>query len=201
MAKRGTLFSIGFLLILIGVGAADALLTDFRIFGEVEIPSAEESNGNTPRTIEFDPAESVIKAQGPNVLELLVAKKCTFAEVENESLLEMIIKDENPVHAYTLVHDGDRAGLVAWTESARVKVYFLALKEALHTSFSSNVSDLIDETKREPGKPTYNLLTFFDPAISEERLVFVRSRERLYELHIAEGNDDLMFELVEELTR
>jgi len=201
MAKRGTLFSIGLLLILIGVGVTDALLTDFRIFGEVETAPSEKPAENTPQTIEFNPSKPVSITQGPNVLEALVARKYTFADVKNESLLEMIITDETPVHAYTLLHDGDRAGLLAWTESSRVKVYFLSLKEALHTSFSANVSDLIDETKNEPGKPTYNLLTFFDPAISEERLVFVRSRERLYELHIAEGNDDLMFELVEELTR
>ena len=52
-----------------------------------------------------------------------------------------------------------------------------------------------------PGRPTRNLLTFLDPGLSSERIVFVRVRERLYELHVAPGKDDVLFELVEALTQ
>jgi len=77
---------------------------------------------------------------------------------------------------------------------------FLALKESLHGLFSPDMRDLLDENQAPEGKPPRNFLTFLDPAISEERLVFVRVRERLYEFHIAQAKEDAMYKLVETLT-
>ena len=91
--------------------------------------------------------------------------------------------------------------MISWLETPDVKILFLALKEALHSSFSPELQDLVDEKQQRRGKPPRELLTFLDPAISEERLAFVRVRDRLYELHIPEGMDDAIFGLIEELTK
>jgi len=98
------------------------------------------------------------------------------------------------------VKDGDRIGLIAWADSPQVKIYLLALKEALHSTFSPEMRDLVDEAQEREGKALRNLLTFLDPAINEERVVFIRIRERLYEFHVAEGKDAVVFDLIETLT-
>jgi len=77
----------------------------------------------------------------------------------------------------------------------------LALKEALHTTFSPEMRDLVDEVQTREGRPPRNLLTFLDPAINSERVVFIRVRERLYEFHIAPGRDDSIYDLIESLTQ
>ncbi|MBU0767021.1 hypothetical protein KKF55_04575 [Patescibacteria group bacterium] len=188
-----TVITLGLVVVLVGLGTADILLTDARL----PEPDVSAQNNPTLRPPTERPTE---QTYGPNILETIVAQRLTFEKTGESSLIERIITDGTTVESRTLIKDGDRIGLAAWAESPRVKVYFLALKEALHTSFSPNVQDLIDETQREPGRPIQNLLTFFDPAISEDRLVFVRVRERLFEFHIAKGKDDMLFELIENLT-
>jgi hypothetical protein len=99
-----------------------------------------------------------------------------------------------------LLMDGDRAGLLAWIETPSVKQVFLVLKESLHILFTPEVRDLLDEVQTTPGKAPRNFLTFRDPGISEERLVFVRVRERLFEFHIAPLKEDAIYKLVEALS-
>lgn len=186
--------TLGLIVVLFGLGTADALFTD------ILLPSSDTKRADP---VIKPPSQSTVKqgSFGPNVMETIVSKRFTFDDTGESSLIELIITDGTAVESRTLIKNGDRVGFVAWAESPRVKVYFLALKEALHTSFSPKVQDLIDETQREPGRPIQNLLTFFDPAISEDRLVFIRVRERLFEFHIAEGKDDVLFGLIEELTK
>jgi len=78
---------------------------------------------------------------------------------------------------------------------------YLALKEALHTAFTVNVQNLLDETQRRENRPIRNLLTFIDTGLFPERMVFVRVRERLYEFHVKEGSSEEIFNLIEELTQ
>ncbi|MCF7844691.1 MAG: hypothetical protein K9M03_02590 [Kiritimatiellales bacterium] len=187
--------TLGLIVVLFGLGTADALFTQARL---------PDPDANPSVAVIRPPDERptmVQKTYGPDIMETIVSQRFAFDKTGETSLIERIITDGTAVESLTLMKDGDRIGLAAWTESPRVKVYFLALKEALHTSFSPQVQDLIDETQREPGRPIQNLLTFFDPAISEERLVFVRVRERLFEFHIAQGKDDVLFGLIEELTK
>ncbi|MBU2213949.1 hypothetical protein KKC44_01485 [Patescibacteria group bacterium] len=189
-----TLVTLGLIVVLVGLGTADA------IFTEARLPSIEPAD---QEPVIRPPSQPTVtqKSYGPNVLETIVSQRFTFSNTGESGLIERIITDGTKVESRTLIKDGDRSGLIAWTDSPRVKVYFLALKEALHTSFSPQVQDLIDETQREPGRPIQNLLTFFDPAISEDRLVFIRVRERLFEFHIAKDKDDVLFGLIEELTK
>ncbi|MDA1209182.1 MAG: hypothetical protein O2904_04100 [bacterium] len=146
-------------------------------------------------------AVGVQKSSGPDVLETLVRTGFSFTDNKDTTLLSQIIPaDIAEVQAHVLMKDNDRVGLLAWTESLQVKVYFIALKEALHSTFSPKMQDLVDETQTREDRPPRNLLTFLDPAISEERIVFVRIRERLYEFHVSKGKDEEIFELIEALT-
>ncbi|MBU0458280.1 hypothetical protein KJ652_04420 [Patescibacteria group bacterium] len=192
--------AIGIVAILLILGTADALLTD-AVLPQAQVPEMPtQPLPPPPKPPNTTSTNGIQRTSGPNVLDTLINNRFTFDSSREDSLIGMIISDGTEVNSRVLIKDGDRAGFIAWTESPRVKVYYLALKEALHTSFTPNVHDLIDETKRQLGKPVTNLLTFMDPGISEDRLVFIRVRERLFEFHIPEGKDDLIFELVEKLT-
>ncbi len=183
--------TIGLLIILIALGTADALLTD------VKLP---ETNQVTPPPTQPINQPSNIPVKQADIYQVLSLKQFTFQDTQEDSLLSMIIEDGTPVNTKVLIKDGDRSGFIAWVESSQVKVYFLSLKEALHSSFTPQIKDLIDETQRREGKPVRNLLSFFDPGISPERIVFVRVRNRLFEFHFPKEMDDKMFELFEELT-
>ncbi|MBM3228248.1 hypothetical protein FJZ27_05335 [Candidatus Peribacteria bacterium] len=147
-------------------------------------------------------AGGVRKALGPDVLTLLTTQGFERQDSNELSILRTVIpSQEATVSQYVLLTGGDRAGLIAWTESPNVKHYFLALKEALHASFSPHIKDLRDEAQRLPGKPPRNFLTFFDVALSPERIVFLRVRERLYEIRVTEGHEEAIFALVDALTQ
>lgn len=193
------LVTAAFLLCLVGIGSADALFTR----NLTMLPSL----GDTPEVTLPLPSEEptpdgggIAKQSGPNMVEVLQALGIEQSQTEETSIIRRVIPEEMPVQTIVLLKDGDRIGMVSWAESPLVKTYFLALKEALHTSFTAQMTDLVDETQRPEGKPVRNFLTFLDPGLSPERLVFIRVRERMYEFHIGEGKDAEMFLLVDALT-
>lgn len=140
------------------------------------------------------------KKSGTDPLAIVSQLNFTAEETDQRSLLSAVVKEPSLVTTRVLLQDGDRAGLLAWIETPNVKEVFLVLKDSLATLFSPEVRDLLDEMQAPEGKPPRNFLTFLDPALSEERFVFVRVRERLYEFHIAPGKDEAMYKLVEALT-
>jgi hypothetical protein len=84
--------------------------------------------------------------------------------------------------------------------SADVKTIFTNLRKSLRISFSPDLKDVIDETQSEPGKPPRDVLSFLDPAIAPDRLLFVRIRQRLYEFHVTAGSEKDVNELIDALT-
>ena len=148
------------------------------------------------------PVGGVRKSQGPDVLESLINNQFTFTDSREKMILQKVIpQGETILNTKVLLLNGDRAGSIAWVSSPNVKKYYLVLKEALHSAFTPDVSDLLDETQRREGHPTRNLLTFLDPGLSQERVVFIRVRERLYEFRVAEGASEAIFDLIEDLTK
>lgn len=199
-----TVVASGILLLLFGIGLADALLLEQDILADwrqpqppVEVTGQVQSSSSQTSL----PTEGVQKLAEPNVAHVLQVTGFSTASTDEITLIEQIVPPElASTEKLILLKDGDRAGVMAWVDSSQVKIFFLALKEALHTTFSAEVQDLVDETQQRAGKPTRNLLTFRDPEISEERVVFIRIRKRLYEFHVADGMDQTIFELVETLT-
>lgn len=197
MAPRNKLIvTLALLLFLGGLGAADYLYR-----GNEYVASVGGDGGQpTDRHPADLPPGAVAKNTGPSVEQVIAQEGLSAGESADLSLLGQVVTDGTPVRTITLLHDGDRAGSVIWVETGRVKDHFIALKDALINSFSPEMRDLRDETVTEPGKPVRNVLTFTDPALSEERIVFVRVRERLFEFHVAKEKEATMNAFIEALT-
>lgn len=193
MTIRTKVIATGIVLaLLIGLTAADALVNTSGL--RAYLPDfAMKSDGTAP-------VGGTAKMSGPNVAQAVIDGGFTVEQSAELSLIEQIVGDKGKVEGLKILKDGDRAGSITWVESADVKTYFASLKESLLSSFSLNVRDLRDTTDARSGMPVRNILTFTDPALSEEQLTFVRVRERLYEFHIAQGKEDTMNAVMEALT-
>ncbi len=216
------------LVLLGGLGAADYLLAGGRLTADVtteetegtertevleeieptgdtrqnEVP--EETGATTPgaetgETV-LAPAGAVAKNQGITVEQAAQQEGFTMQDTAELTLLSQIITENVRIRSAVLLKDGDRAGSVAWVESPDVKNIFVVLKDSLITAFSPQMRDLRDETLQETGAPVRNILTFLDPSLSEERILFVRVRERLFEFHIASKQEEAMQTFVDRLT-
>lgn len=205
MTPRAKLAVTFVLLALLGsLGAADYYLSGsqyaaFLTQGAGDTPDDVVDVATTP-TDSTVPAGAVAKAKGPNVEDIAREQSMELRPGNDLTLLAQVASDGPAVQSFALMKDQDRIGSVAWIESSAVKETFTALKEALIAAFSPGLQDLKDETIQGADKPTRNLLTFLDPSLSEERIVFIRVRERLYEFHVALGKEPAMNEFVEIVT-
>lgn len=198
MTQRTKLFTTLTLLVLLGaLGAADYFLTDNEYASL--LTSQEDTEPNAAENGEEPSGAGVAKQTGPDVLATIEEQNLTAVKSSDLTLLTQIVTEEE-VHSYALLRDGDRVGSITWVESPGVKQLFIALKEALLPAFSSGLMNLKDTTLLEEGKPIRNLLTFFDPAIGEEQMVFVRVRERLFEFQISSKQEGSMQPLIDALT-
>ena len=200
-----SLIASGILVIMLAFGITDALLLEQDILADWRTPVPAEPTEQTANSSASSqanvPLEGVQKLAEPDVTQVLQVLGFEQTAVDEITLIEQIVPSElAETEKYVILKNGDRAGIIAWVDSSQVKMFFLALKEALHSTFSPQVQDLVDETQQRASKPTRNILTFKDPQISEERVVFVRIRQRLYEFRVADGMDQPLFELVETLT-
>jgi hypothetical protein len=180
------------LLTLGAVAAADFLMTEGGLASVAQW-------GNGGPAIDTSSSEGTVKTEGPDPEEIAKELGLELEETTEQSLMAQVIGDREEVQARAILSGNDRAGAVTWVDSSQAKTYFIALKEALLSAFSPKVSELRDETHQEPGRPVINILTFVDPALSNERLTFVRVRERLYEFHVTAGKEQVMVEFIEAL--
>ncbi len=144
---------------------------------------------------------STKKASGINVENVFTTLQLVLQPTGEASFLLLTAPDKSQVKTSILLRNNDRAFLVSWLESSDVKAIFAGLKQALQEQFSSKVTDLIDETRTPENGPPVDYLSFIDPVLSPERIVFLRVRSRLFELHIAKNGDDIQEALVSELSR
>lgn len=183
--------AIGLCSFLLVAAAADMFLTR-----ESPFPAPSSTNepqvpdGNEPTDEELGSIDTVS-----------VVEDLGFEIQENtETFFTERLVGEGQVDSMILLKNGDRAGLVAWTASSDAPKLYSALKEALHETFSPDVHDLVDEIHDNPGEVKRMILTFQDPALSEERLVFIQVRNELFEFHVPIGKEEVMFEAIEALT-
>lgn len=202
MSAAAKLFTaILFFSFLVFLGSVDAIVTGERIV----LPEARESTATPPFSAPRDgragsAKPAVAKREGPDV-EAVIARAGYGTEENSErNLLAEIVPALTTVHTKIIFREGDRLSFIAWTEARDSKMTFFALKEALHKSFSPQVSDLIDEHQVRGKRAPRSVLTFIDPSIHTERLLFVRSRGRLYEFHVPQGNEDAVYALIDALT-
>ncbi len=173
---------MAFTLILLTFGTADYLLTR----STLRLPS---------------PA-GVTKQVGPDVLAAAESLGFTIAETTEQNLLPHVIPPgaRSTFSAHVLLKDNDRAATIGWIDAPDVKSIFTALRKTLRLSFSDALEDLVDETQSQSGKPPRDVLSFRDPAIHPDRLLFVRIRERLYEFHVTAGQEREIDMLIDALT-
>ena len=188
------LTAVGFVAVLVTLGTTDAFLTR----GTMKLPS--------PLTADLmgegDAApKGVMKNEGLPVDAILQSQQLEGVGTSQKSLLERVVRNPSEVTTQILLKDNDRIALFSRVETPSAKTYFSALKDALHSSFSSAVTDLRDETELSSTRPARNILTFKDPAIAEERIILLRVRQRLFEFHVAEGKEADVQALVEALSQ
>jgi len=202
---------VGFVAMLVVLATADAMLMVqapplsalMQIWQKPEVPSQPEiQEPATEEPTVRTPDGGVPKTTGPDVRAVL--ERFGFVQQQTNELLllrELMAAEETGIEASALLVENDRAGAIAWVETPKVKVYFLALKEALHGAFTPELTDLVDETQHVEGRPPRNILTFLDPGISEERIAFFRVREQLYEVHMAKEYEAELFAILDELSQ
>ncbi len=135
-------------------------------------------------------------------MNAVLAKLQLVSKETNEaSFILLTVPDRATVKTSVLLRNNDRAFLFSWIESDDVKILFAALKQTLQEQFSGKVTELVDETRSPTNGAPVDYLSFLDPALSAERIVFFRIRNRLYELHVAENGDELLEQLVAELSK
>lgn len=181
------------LLALAGIAGADYMLTGTSLPARLALTGNEEANPTPQNT-----ATPVAKSSGPAVQTVMTEAGLEVTASEEPTFLSQIIS--KGLTSVAVLKGGDRAGSATWIESPDVKNSFIALKDGLLESFSAGLRDLKDTTEQEPGHPVRNILRFTDPALSDEELVFVRVRERLFEFHIAPGSEETMEGLIDALT-
>jgi len=164
-------------------------------------PSTTGSGTISPGPRVVKKGVSLKKYTGPVIENVLASLQLIKVETNEASLLQLIAPEGLSVRTNVLLLNNDRAALFSWTESDDVKTLFSALKQALQEQFSPKVQDLIDETSTQENGPPVGILSFFDPAISAEKVVFLRVRTRLYELHFAKEKEGMMNRLIAELSR
>ena len=186
------LTTAGFTVLLLLLGTSDAVLTQ-----NINIlPATEQAARKDP----VQPDTGVVRRNGEDVFEILNALGIVTESTREESLLQQIVPDGTKVEQRVILHLNDRLGFFGWVETADVKVYLSALKDALRSSFSSQMRDLVDEVQERDGKPVRDVLSFYDPAIHEERILFVRVRQRLLEFHVPAGREEKIQEVMDALT-
>ncbi len=145
-----------------------------------------------------DEAAPVAKKSGPDIPALL--QELNFdARLQRESnLLEQVTPVGLAIDYRTLFDDG-RFASIAWIDGAQAKRSFTDLKQKLLQTFSPQLQELVDETTQDPEGPVVNRLSFIDPAISPDRFIFLRVRERLYEIHVTPGREERLTGLLQAL--
>lgn len=165
-------------------------------------PTAEESDEDEDTQPTPAATRGVAKNNGAMPAQVAAQQGLSLQETtgKENAILPGLIAGAVPVYSSAILADGDRAGSVTWTQTPQAKIYFVSLKESLLSAFSKDVKDLEDRTEQEPGKPVRNVLQFQDPALGEEKIVFVRVRERILEFHLTPGKEEVMQRLIDGLS-
>jgi hypothetical protein len=144
---------------------------------------------------------STKKKAGIDVPLVLSELQLITQPTEEAGFLSFMMKDASGVKIWVLLRNNDRAYLFSWIDSPDAKTIFGSLKQALSEQFSGKLTDLIDETRAPTEGPPVDILSFFDPTLSPEKIVFLRVRTRLYEIHTAKNGEETLDSLVAKLSK
>lgn len=182
------LTALGYIAFLVALGVTDATFT----------------SGMTiyPRNVyQVTRVETGIARQrDPDVFATLQELKIETSATQKESLLSRIVPSQIPLTSRVLLQNNEGLGFFSYVESPDVRAFFMALKDALHQSFSKDVRDVVDIMEAPENRPVRNVLSFVDPSLSSDKIILVRVRSRLYEFHVPEAKEPVIRALIEKLT-
>lgn len=219
-------FAFAFVLLLsaaiVGIGGADFWLKEReRIVAQQEDASGEDQPTTIPDPLPQEQAvppqslptessssrravkkgQSTKKRQARGVDAAFAALGLTQEQTREISLLQVTSPTNVSVNTIVLLQNNDRAMLFAWLDSNDAKTIFAALKENLQATFSAQVRDLVDQTLTPADGAVTDVLSFVDPALSSENIIFGRTRTRVYEIHVTRGKEQLAKDLIAELAK
>lgn len=166
---------------------------------ETEAPITETTASSSSRRI-VKKGVSTKKKSGIDVPATLASLQLMTTPTSEKSLLSLSVQGVK-VESMILLFNNDRAALFSWIESDDVKTIFSSLKQTLQEQFSPELTGLTDTTQTPPSGPPVDILSFKDPAIAPEIVLFTRVRNRLYEFHIAETGPEVISRLIGELSK
>ncbi len=184
-----------------------AMLQERAANGGEEEPTAMQQSSSSSQTGASSSASTVVrkgvstrKKSGVDVNAVLASLQLIPQQSTEASLLELTAQGIG-TQTMVLLQNNDRAALFSWIESDDVKMIFSSLKQALQEQFSPKLKELIDETKTQENGPPVDVLSFTDPAISPEKVLFLRVRNRLYEFHIVPKSEEVIEQLIAALSK
>lgn len=183
---RRFLLGSGSVLLLVGLGVADSMVFHPLPSSAVSVLPSSQEAGSGETT--------------DRVLSLLSQSGFTGQVSAEDTLLQQVAAGETPTMTLVLLAENDRSGLLSWMSSPDAHLSFSALKEALSGAFSPDLEDLRDEREELPGGRTRDILSFRDPALSQERITIVLTGDVLYEFHISAGHEERIAALIDALT-
>ncbi len=142
----------------------------------------------------------IARQRDPDVFEVFQEMGIETSSTKKESFLSRIVPSQIPLTSRVLLQNNEGLGFFAYAESPDVRAFFTALKEALHQSFSDDVRDVVDIVEAPENRPVRNVLSFVDPSLSNDKIILLRVRERLYEFHVPEAKEPVVRALIERLT-
>lgn len=144
----------------------------------------------------------------PEVRDILEIAKSTGFELlpeseDERSFLELLLPEEEKAALRTVVllRDGDRVAALYFVHSSHAEQRFFTLKEQTFDLFSSQMTNLIDETITREGYRSLDVFAFTDPVLSEARFLFALIGDSLYEFHVATEKESLVQGLILEVGR
>lgn len=195
-----------FTVVLLLIGGALSL-SDYLLVERAPVASTPGvTDTNTSSSASSAPAiikkgSSTQKATSKSVDEILSGLQLIQKATTEQSLIEQAAGSSVEVKKFALLRNNDRAFFFAMIEGTSVKKVLATLKQNLQEQFSADLKELKDQTLTSDDGPPADLLSFIDPKISPEPLLFLRVRDRLYELHVAENGQDLLEAMLRELRR
>jgi hypothetical protein len=160
--------------------------------------SSIASSTSAPRVVKK--GVSLKKKSSVDVATTLASLQFTSTATSERGLLQGSAGSVE-IHTSVLLLQNDRAAYFAWIENDDAKTILQKLKQTVQDQFSPQLKDLIDETLIPADGPPVDVLSFLDPAISAEKVIIIRVRNRLYEFHVAVGSEGVVSQLIAALSR
>jgi hypothetical protein len=169
--------------------------------GPDSLPVVPGTSGQSSSRRAVKKGQSTKKRETIDVSTAFGAAGLERQQTREVSLLQITSPTNVLVNTTVLLENNDRAMLFAWLDSPDAKSIFADLKENLQATFSPQVRDLVDQTLTPEDGAVTDVLSFVDPALSTEQIIFARTRTRVYEIHVSRGKEAIATKLISELAK